>query len=392
MAKIIHIEPIVIEYSSDAKISQFLRSQKPTTRKTYESYLGRLAEFTNNESGAEMLRAAKEWKRRLFEFRQWLLDKKYSPNYAESSTGMIRGFSSFFDKPLEFSRAERIKLRKRSRTTSDFTFDQASLAKMRLVGTTRTRAYLSLGKAFGLRCEDFTHRLSFGMFRKLDLTQQAPIFVAKIQTAKEECPAFLYLDQDAINDLKPFLAEMESKPDNARIWKARKEDLCKMLQRLASKAEIDSHGDRIRWHGLRAYLFNSLCRVMSTEKAKQVCGKTLSESAYLNEKNLAEDYAKVMPLIAYDTNHVREKVTEMKQSLDEKDALIKQQQAQIEQLKVQQTQSSNIMKILAKKQVKSRIEKVHFDMGETEDDKDDMILRKFVEETERKKPEKVVLT
>ena len=149
MAKVEHAEPILIEFLEDTKFSQFLKSQKATTRKTYSSYLKRLGEFTNNESGSEMLKESKEWKRRLFEFRQWLLTKKYSSNYAESCTGMVRGFFGFFDRPLQFSRAERIKLRKRSRTTNDFSFDQATLAKMRLVGTVRTRAYLSLGKAFG---------------------------------------------------------------------------------------------------------------------------------------------------------------------------------------------------------------------------------------------------
>jgi hypothetical protein len=343
MTKAVHVEPIIIEFSEDGKFTQFLNSQKPTTRKTYSSYLKRLGEFTNNESGSEMLRESKEWKRKLFEFRQYLLNKKYSSNYAESCTGMVRGFFGFFDHPLQFSRTERIKLRKRSRTTSDFSFDQTTLAKMRLVGTIRTRAYLSLGKCFGLRAEDFTFKLNLGMLRRLDLTQQAPIFVAKIQTCKEDCPAFLYLDQDAINDLKPFLAEMKSKPDSTRIWKARKEDLSKMVQRLASKAEIDAHGDKIRWHGLRAYLFNSLCRVVSTEKAKQVVGKQLSESAYLNEKDLLEDYAKVMPLTAYDTNHVKEKVNELSQSLTEKDALIKQQQIEINALKLKLSENNNTM-------------------------------------------------
>jgi uncharacterized coiled-coil protein SlyX len=136
---------------------------------------------------------------------------------------------------------------------------------------------------------------------------------------------------------------MKSKPDSTRIWKARKEDLSKMVQRLASKAEIDAHGDKIRWHGLRAYLFNSLCRVVSTEKAKQVVGKQLSESAYLNEKDLLEDYAKVMPLTAYDTNHVKEKVNELSQSLTEKDALIKQQQIEINALKLKLSENNNTM-------------------------------------------------
>ena len=383
MAKVEHALPIIIEFSSDTKFTQFLNSQKATTRKTYASYLRQLSEFTNGETGSKMLLEHKEWKRKLFEFRQYLLTKKYSSNYAESCTGMVRGFFGFFDHPLQFSRTERIKLRKRSRTTSDFSFDQTTLAKMRLVGTVRTRAYLSLGKAFGLRAEDFTYRLNLGMLRRLDLTQPAPIFVAKIQTCKEDCPAFLYLDQDAINDLKPFLAEMKSKPDNARIWKARKEDLSKMVQRLASKAEIDSHGDKIRWHGLRAYLFNSLCRVISTEKAKQVCGKTLSESAYLNEKDLLEDYAKVMPLTAYDSNHIKEKVSELTQNLDEKDALIKQQQQEINALKTQLAQNGNIVKILAKREAMTK------GINETEDD---IILRKFVEQNERKKPVKVDIT
>jgi site-specific recombinase XerD len=343
MTKAIHVEPIVIEFSEDPKFTQFLNSQKATTRKTYASYLRQLNEFTNNESGTQMLKESKDWKRRLFEFRQYLLTKKYSSNYTESCTGMVRGFFAFFDKPLQFNRTERIKLRKRSRTTNDFSFDQTALAKMRLVGTVRTRAYLSLGKAFGLRAEDFTNKLNLGMLRRLDLTQESPIFVGKISTCKEDCPAFLYLDKDAITDLKPFLEEMKSKPDSTRIWKARKEDLSKMLQRLAAKAEIDAHGDKIRWHGLRAFLFNSLCRVVSTEKAKQIIGKTLSESAYLNDKDLLEDYARVMPLIAYDTNHIKEKVNALSQSLTEKDALIREQQIEINTLKMKLSENNSTM-------------------------------------------------
>ena len=32
-------------------------------------------ELTENESGSQLLREAKEWKRKIFEFRQWLLEK-----------------------------------------------------------------------------------------------------------------------------------------------------------------------------------------------------------------------------------------------------------------------------------------------------------------------------
>jgi hypothetical protein len=72
---IVENEAVAVIELEDAKFQQFLKSQKKTTRRTYESYL-RMSEFTNNESGSQLLRESKEWKRRIFEFRQWLLDKK----------------------------------------------------------------------------------------------------------------------------------------------------------------------------------------------------------------------------------------------------------------------------------------------------------------------------
>ena len=79
---------------------------------------------------------------------------------------------------------------------------------------------------------------------------------------------------------------------------------------------------------------------MSTEKAKQIIGKQISEGAYLNPESLKEDYKNAMHYTAFNGNGVKQKVTDLEQKLLEKDALIRQLQNQLAQTQNQTEQTS----------------------------------------------------
>jgi site-specific recombinase XerD len=118
--KITLAEPtsIIIDLSEDPEFEKFLSVQCKNTRNTYTAFLRRLKEFTP-ESGAEILEHREEWITRIFEFGQWLKSQGYAGTTIQSCLGCVRGFFASNRKPLEFTKSERQKLRKRSRSTED---------------------------------------------------------------------------------------------------------------------------------------------------------------------------------------------------------------------------------------------------------------------------------
>ena len=322
----------------DPEITEFLQAQKRNTRNTYSTYVKRITEFSH-ESGKEILANREQWERKIFAFDNWLKEKSYSPNYCESVTGCLRGFFSYWRKPLNLTSTERKRLRKRTRTTEDYFLSTEDLAKMYLCGTTKNRYVCAVGKSIGLRAEDFS-KLTYGQFRTLDLNVEAPVFLGEIQTEKEGVKAFCYLDKDAIESVKALLEQSTKQPDQKQIWTARSEDLSPLLRRLADKANINYGQKKLRFHCMRKFLYDNLNRTMSTDKAKQIIGKQISESAYLNPESLKEDFRNAMHYLAFNGNGIKTKVSELEQKLLEKDALIKQLQSQLDQTQTQTDRTS----------------------------------------------------
>ena len=80
---------------------------------------------------------------------------------------------------------------------------------------------------------------------------------------------------------------------------------------------------------------------MSESKWKQICGKKISEGAYIGTESLREDYLRAMPTIAISTNGngFKKQLDETKQSigvlgklLSDKDTEISDLKAMIEKL------------------------------------------------------------
>jgi hypothetical protein len=371
-AKTEQLEPAFLDLH-DKLIDEFLASQRKTTRKTYASMIRKVVEFSG-ESGAEMLRNRRAWEKKVFALCEHLREIGYSPYYINSCVACLRGFFAFNRKPLFFTSGERKRLKPRGRVTEDFLFDSDMLYKMYLCGTLKARYVIAVGKSIGLRSEDFA-KLTFGQFRSIDLNAEAPIFLGAIDTEKEGVKAFCFLDKDAIEAVKYMLQAHKGAPDSGRVWTGRSSDMSGVLQRCAEKANIDSRGKVIRFHALRKFLFDSLNRSMSIEKAKMIIGKMITESAYLSPASLREDYAQAMHYFAFNGNGTKQKLSGLEEQLKEKDARIAQLEAQL-------AEKDTVLKILAKRQT----EPVRMGVSWTEEDekrrqrhlKEDEILRKFI--------------
>ena len=336
----------IIDLSEDTTLSDFLNAQKKGTKATYSAYFRRLREFTS-ESGSEILKNHKQWEKRIFAFQNWLIERDYAETYAQSATGCLRGFFAFYRKPLELTKTEREKLRKRNRKTEDYLFDREDIAKLSMCGNLRERYVLLVGKSLGLRAGDFV-KLTYGKFRGSKLDSEAPIFLGETATEKEGIKAYPFLDFDAIPIVKAILEANKDKPDNEYILmtkskkkhnqyqRMRDEELSVILQSLARKANLEHGSKRIRFHCLRKYLIDRLSEVMSESKWKQVVGKKISESAYVSSNSLREDYLRAMPSIMVSNGNgqaVKAKVSELEErakKAEEENAQLKAQLARSE--------------------------------------------------------------
>jgi hypothetical protein len=307
-------ELIYFDLAKDDKVTEFLDAQKPNTKKVYTSYMHRLKEFTNNESIKLMLENREQWLRRIFAYQEWLRSRKYSPNYIESNLGMLRGIFSFFRCPLALTLQERARIRKRTRTTQDYEFTSETLAKMYYSArTAKSRFIVAMAKTAGLRSEDFCSQITYGRLRALDLTQETPIFFGQVQTCKEGIAAFCFIDEDAKTAIKELLEVSRDKADNERVWNCHPKYLSPLIRRLAKRAHVDAHGQRIRFHNFRKFLVDNLLTVTSLEKMRQIVGKQTSESAYLGTQTLREAYSLVLPKIAFNQNgSIKKEVRDLK--------------------------------------------------------------------------------
>ena len=292
---------------TDPKFLEFLEAQRPRTAKSYATYLRKLMLFSS-ESGEEMLASKEVWERKISLFDKWLR-KQYSDNFSEACTGMLRGFFSFYRKPLVLTSMEKKGLRDRDRTTEDFYLTGETLYKLWIVGNKRSRMIVALAKSIGQRSEDFS-AITYGKLRSIDLDAEVPISFP-LKTSKEKVTAYCFLDGDAVSAIKEFLEATKDKADSEAIVKD-PNTLSPLIRRLAETAKLEiPENQNLRFHCFRKFLFDNLNSVMSLEKAKQIIGKKISEGAYLSPQTLREDFINVLPKIVINGNGIKKKVSEL---------------------------------------------------------------------------------
>lgn len=349
----------IIDLSEDPEFSKFLKVQKKSTRNTYSAYLRRLKEFTT-ESGAEILAHREEWLTKIFEFGHYLEEKGYSSCYVQSCLGCVRGFFASNRKPLEFTKNERQKLRRRSRKTEDFYLNIDHFKTMAgFCGTLKEKWVLIVGKSLGFRSVDFV-KINYGQLRSIQdqLDKPAPIFLGEIRAEKEDTKYFAFLDSDTIPIVKAILEASKDKPNNESVLMTKskklrntyqtmyKGELSEILRSIAKRAGIQAGNRRIRFHLLRKFLADNLSRFMSESKWKQILGKQIDESAYVGAESLKEDYSRAMPSIVISGNGTNKKVSELE---DENKKL----KDEIERLKTEQKEKDDLLKIVVKRSLES---------------------------------------
>ncbi len=326
-----HVEPIVIEFSRDKIIQDFLDAQTKHTKDTYGTYMKRVIEFTN-QSGKQILADSEEWIKKIFTFQKYLSQKGYSSNYIQSCLGMLRGFFNYYRKPLTLTRHETRKINSRARTTTDYQFSKEEIARMGSVADLKSRYVLYMGKCLGLRAEDFV-KITYGMLRRLDLDQEAPIFLTELNTEKENVKAYPFLDLDAISVVRTILENNKDKADSEQAFTSRKQELSLILRSLAKRSNIDGHGSRIRFHCMRKFLITRLSAVASESQWKQIVGKKISEGAYVSQDQLREVYSRVMPSISISSsNGHSKKLEELEDLIQAQTKIIERQRQEIQTL------------------------------------------------------------
>jgi hypothetical protein len=381
--------------SGDKVIDDFLNAQtKLGTFKTYKTQMKVFLEF-KKMTGEEILNEKRNDKdfrveTSILEFRKWILQRGKSENYATSTIGAVRGFYSFYRMPLIFRKHESRKLTEKNRVTSDFLFDREDLAKMALCGNLKERYILIVGKSVGLRASDFL-KFTYGQFRSLKLETDAPIAIGEIGTLKESVKAYPFLDSDVIPIVKQMLESNKDKKDSDKILIDTEDNLSVILQNLAKKAgfEVENgavHGRRIRFHCLRKFLIDHLSAFASESQWKQIVGKTISEAAYVSTDQLRNVYSRAMPSILINGNGAKtRKLIELEQ------ALIESQRRQTALETTNETLRNRMEKLettLAGLGVDvNSIKKSVANVEQKQQEQNKRIV--VLEETERKKPEKV---
>ena len=100
--------------------------------------------------------------------------------------------------------------------------------------------------------------------------------------------------------------------------------------RAFTRAGLDSHGQRVRFHSLRKYLYDRLTAVASQEKAKQIIGKKVNEAdaPYLGVENLRDIYARATPSIVVGNGNGAE-VKQRVGSLEEENKTLREELAKL---------------------------------------------------------------
>jgi hypothetical protein len=292
-----------ISFPNDKATNEWLDTQKAGTKKVYACHFRKFLEFTGL-TGDQILADRKKdvaeetfrWEAKTLEFKVWLANKKFSPYAATCGATAARAFFGYHRKPLKFRTQERRKLIERTRLHEDYKFSIEDFAKGFAVSDLEEKYVLTAGKSFGLRAGDFL-RLTRGDLEPY-LDREVPISIGEYNTQKEGVKAFPLIDSDAQPIIKLMLQKLDKEGrtgPNEKMLKFKFEiQLSRVLRRITENAGINVGNKQVRFHCLRKFLIDHLSSYMSESKWKQICGKTISEGAYVSADSLRADYKRAM--------------------------------------------------------------------------------------------------
>ena len=234
--------------------------------------------------------------------------KKLADNSIQGYVSGVRSFFSYNRLDLNLTTQQKRLIGKKARLVKhDYRLSLTDIVKMAEVGTPQERFILLAGKDLGLRTIDFINLNQGDFARVVDQNKdnESPYSFGETYTQKEGVSAFPFLTTDGLEASRVWLQVLETKglrDDKKPMLTINKKELTTNLRRLAQKAGINTHGQRIRFHILRKFLADKLSLKMSESKWKQIIGKQIDESAYISSIDLREGYASVLDRIQIPTN------------------------------------------------------------------------------------------
>ncbi|MCW4047664.1 MAG: hypothetical protein NWE99_08930 [Candidatus Bathyarchaeota archaeon] len=154
---------------------------------------------------------------------------------------------------------------------NDFVFDQATLRKMYYYGNATEKAWLSCAVSLGYASQDF---LSLETEKIRNLLKEAKDkhldfmgFIGKTRSKTSVQPRS-FLTPESMANLDEYLKILE-KQYNGKLPKllwdnATNDTLNDWLKALLKKANIETYGKNVKFHGLRKFLYDVLCRMDET--------------------------------------------------------------------------------------------------------------------------------
>ncbi len=254
--------------------------------------------------------------------------KKLSDNTRQGYVNGVRSFFAYNRLDLNLTTQQKRLIGKKARLVQhDYCLSLMDIQKMAEVGTPQERFVLLAGKDLGLRAIDFVNlkQGAFAIVVDQNKNSEPPFFLGETYTQKEGVTAHPFLTLDGLDASRVWLQVLETKglrDDDNPMLNIRKKELTTNLRRMATKAGVNTHGQRIRFHCLRKFLADKLSLRMSESKWKQIVGKQIDEGAYVGPSDLREGYANVLNRIQIPTNKVNNHV-QLKQMERELKATIK---------------------------------------------------------------------
>lgn len=290
---------------------QFLNETEPKNPGGYEWTVDVLA-----EKRLEDLDKRDFWfEEKVLEYFEWLKHRCGHKNNGSEKEGFISdnsrvGFVSAVRSFFAFRRCDfrftlqqsRLLGRTAQLVEHDYLFSLNDMEEMDKVANPQERYILFVGKDVGLRAIDFAGLTQGHFLRALKTreSEEPPIFLGKVYTQKEGVYAYPFLTEDGINAGSVWLRVLQSKGrlnDDAPMLDINKKELSENVKRLATKAGIETHGERVRFHNLRKFLIDRLSIGVSESKWKQIVGKQISEGAYVSPFELKACYASALERI-----------------------------------------------------------------------------------------------
>lgn len=296
------------DLTNDLATTEWLNSQKKSTRAAYKSSWLHFLEYTGL-TGDQILADRKtdknfKWEKQVLAVKTWLVETKgQAENTAKAVTTAARSFFAFHRLGLEFRKPEKARLKEAHAKSEDYRFSVADLQKMFNVANLTEKYVLTVGKSFGLRAGDFMKLARGDLEAYID--REPPISIGALNTQKEGVKAHPFIDADAQPIIKLMLEKMtregRTKPSEKMLTYTHKMQLSRVLKRLVQKAGLNVGNKNVKFHCLRKFLIDHLSSYMSESKWKQLVGKSISEAAYVSPEGLRQDYARVTSETCFST-------------------------------------------------------------------------------------------